>query len=89
VVLEAMDRYPGKTVILMDIDCQVHGDIRPVMGGGTIPWQSADLVLRGGKVVTAASPSASFAGAFSASGACIDATQAADIRTIGRTDEMR
>jgi hypothetical protein len=35
VVLEAMDRYPGKTVVLTDIDCQVHGDIRPVTGIGT------------------------------------------------------
>lgn len=29
-VLEAMDAYPGKTVILMDVDCLVRGDIEPV-----------------------------------------------------------
>ena len=27
VVLEAMDAYPGKTVVLMDVDCLVRGDI--------------------------------------------------------------
>jgi hypothetical protein len=30
VVLEAMDAYPGKTVVLMDVDCIVRGDIEPV-----------------------------------------------------------
>jgi hypothetical protein len=30
VVLEAMDRYPGKTIVLMDVDCVVRGDIAPV-----------------------------------------------------------
>ena len=30
VVLEAMDAYPGKTVVLMDVDCVVRGDIEPV-----------------------------------------------------------
>ena len=30
VVLEAMDAYPGKTIVLMDIDCVVHGSIVPV-----------------------------------------------------------
>jgi hypothetical protein len=30
VVLAAMHRYPGKTVVLMDVDCVVHGDIAPV-----------------------------------------------------------
>jgi hypothetical protein len=29
VVLEAMDLYPGKTVVLMDVDCVVRGDIAP------------------------------------------------------------
>jgi hypothetical protein len=32
VVLEAMDTYPGKTVVLMDVDCAVRGDIAPVTG---------------------------------------------------------
>ncbi len=27
VVIETMDRYPGKTVVLMDVDCTVGGDI--------------------------------------------------------------
>ena len=31
VILEAMDLYPGKTIILMDVDCIVDGDIRPVL----------------------------------------------------------
>ena len=30
VVLEAMDAYPGKTLVLMDVDCVVRGDIEPV-----------------------------------------------------------
>lgn len=30
VVLEAMDAYPGKTLVLMDVDCIVRGDISPV-----------------------------------------------------------
>jgi hypothetical protein len=30
VVLEAMDAHPGKTVVLMDVDCIVRGDIAPV-----------------------------------------------------------
>jgi len=30
VVMEAMDLYPDKTVILMDVDCVVRGDIFPV-----------------------------------------------------------
>jgi hypothetical protein len=30
VVLETLDAYPGKTVILADIDCQMRGDIAPV-----------------------------------------------------------
>jgi hypothetical protein len=30
VVLEAMDAYPGKVVILMDVDCIVRGSIAPV-----------------------------------------------------------
>jgi hypothetical protein len=30
VVMEAMDLYPGKTVVLMDVDCVVSGDISPV-----------------------------------------------------------
>lgn len=30
VVLEAMDAYPGKTVVLMDVDCRLRGDIEPV-----------------------------------------------------------
>jgi hypothetical protein len=30
VVLEAMDAYPGKTLVLMDVDCIVKGDISPV-----------------------------------------------------------
>jgi hypothetical protein len=30
VVLEAMDAYPGKTVVLMDVDCRISGDIAPV-----------------------------------------------------------
>ena len=30
VALEAMDAYPGKTLILMDVDCIVRGDIGPV-----------------------------------------------------------
>lgn len=29
VVLEAMDRYPGKTLVLMDVDCVVRGNITP------------------------------------------------------------
>jgi GNAT superfamily N-acetyltransferase len=31
IVLEAMDAYPGKTVVLMDVDCVVRGDITPVI----------------------------------------------------------
>jgi hypothetical protein len=30
VVLEAMDAYPGKTVVLMDVDCRLRGDIEPM-----------------------------------------------------------
>lgn len=30
VVTEALDAYPGKTVVLMDVDCIVRGDIEPV-----------------------------------------------------------
>jgi hypothetical protein len=30
VVLEAMDAYHGKTLVLMDVDCVVRGDITPV-----------------------------------------------------------
>ena len=30
VALEAMDLYPGKTLVLMDVDCIVRGDIAPV-----------------------------------------------------------
>jgi hypothetical protein len=30
VVLEAMDAHPGKTLVLMDVDCIVRGDIAPV-----------------------------------------------------------
>ena len=30
VVLEAMDAYPDKTVVLMDVDCRLRGDIEPV-----------------------------------------------------------
>ena len=30
VVLEAMDAYPGKTVVLMDVDCVLSGNIAPV-----------------------------------------------------------
>jgi hypothetical protein len=30
VVLETMDAYPGRTVVLMDVDCLVRGDIAPV-----------------------------------------------------------
>jgi hypothetical protein len=28
--METMDAYPGKTVVLMDVDCIIHGDIAPV-----------------------------------------------------------
>jgi hypothetical protein len=35
VVLAAMDAYPGKTLILMDVDCIVNGDIAPVAGIAT------------------------------------------------------
>jgi hypothetical protein len=30
VALEAMDAYPGRTVVLMDVDCVVRGDIAPM-----------------------------------------------------------
>jgi hypothetical protein len=30
VVLEAMDAYPDKTVILMDVDCLIRGDVAPL-----------------------------------------------------------
>jgi hypothetical protein len=30
VVLDAFARYPGKTLILMDVDCEVRGDIAPI-----------------------------------------------------------
>lgn len=30
VVLEAMKRYPGRTVVLMDVDCIVKDDIEPI-----------------------------------------------------------
>jgi hypothetical protein len=30
VALETMDAYPGKTVVLMDVDCVVRGDIEPL-----------------------------------------------------------
>jgi hypothetical protein len=33
VVLQAMNAYPGKTVILMDCDCLVRGDISPMLAG--------------------------------------------------------
>lgn len=33
VVLTAMDAYPGKTLVLMDVDCIVQGDIAPVTNG--------------------------------------------------------
>jgi hypothetical protein len=35
VVLEAMDAYPDKTVILMDCDCAVRGDIAPMLANIT------------------------------------------------------
>jgi hypothetical protein len=35
VVLEAMQAYPGKTVILMDVDCRVNGDLSPMLAGIT------------------------------------------------------
>jgi hypothetical protein len=30
VALEAMDAYPGRTVVLMDVDCLIRGDLAPV-----------------------------------------------------------
>jgi len=33
VVREAMDLYPGRVVVLMDVDCIVRGDIRPMVHG--------------------------------------------------------
>lgn len=30
VVLETMDAYPGKTIVLMDVDCLIRGGIEPV-----------------------------------------------------------
>src|SRR5688572_28398855 len=30
VVLEAMDAYPDRTIVLMDVDCAVRGDIAPL-----------------------------------------------------------
>lgn len=30
VVLDAMDAYPGKSLVLMDVDCRVKGDIAPL-----------------------------------------------------------
>jgi hypothetical protein len=30
VVLDALDAYPGKTVVLMNVDCIVNGDVAPV-----------------------------------------------------------
>jgi hypothetical protein len=30
VVLDTMDAYPGKTVVLMDVDCTIRGDISPI-----------------------------------------------------------
>jgi hypothetical protein len=32
VVLHALDRYPARTVILMDVDCSVYGDLSPLSG---------------------------------------------------------
>jgi hypothetical protein len=29
-VLEALDAYPGKAIVLMDVDCIIKGDISPV-----------------------------------------------------------
>jgi hypothetical protein len=53
VVLETMDRYPGKTAVLTDIDCYVHGEIRPVTGTPrTLPaglahkWNGAPCSVR-------------------------------------------
>src|SRR5262245_16514772 len=31
VILDAMAQYPDKTLMLMDLDCVVHGDISPVV----------------------------------------------------------
>jgi hypothetical protein len=30
VVIEAMDLYPGKTIVLADVDCIIQGDVAPV-----------------------------------------------------------
>jgi hypothetical protein len=30
VVMEAMDAYPGKTIVLMDVDCIIRGEVEPV-----------------------------------------------------------
>ena len=30
IALQAMEDYPGKTVILMDVDCRVNGDLAPL-----------------------------------------------------------
>jgi hypothetical protein len=52
VVLEAMAVYPGKTIVLMDVDCIVSGDIAPAMAfdgdvaiaafSGTLPRRPTD-----------------------------------------------
>lgn len=33
IILQAMAEYPGRPVILMDIDCSVHGDLSPLIVG--------------------------------------------------------
>ncbi len=60
VVLEAMDAHPGKTLVLMDVDCTVRGDIAPALEkpGDVILWRRARddksgdvLVFAGSRVI--------------------------------------
>jgi hypothetical protein len=65
VVLDTMDAYPGKTLVLMDVDCIVRGDVAPVTNIATdvaltikprlsrnlLRWQRRLLVTVGSRVM--------------------------------------
>jgi hypothetical protein len=61
IVLDAMAAYPDKTLVLMDVDCIVGGDIRPatqISGDVGVsvkarqsPWQRGIIITLGSRVV--------------------------------------
>ena len=55
VVLEAMDAHPGKTLVLMDVDCTVGGDLTPLTqfeGDITVAVKARPSPLWRGVVIT-------------------------------------